>query len=262
MSVMSVRRPLVRALPVAVVSMLVLAAAAVATGDATAPFATAPPTIAGTVREGQQLQVSAGTWTGTQPIAFAYAWERCPAGATKDVVPLCAVIAGATATTYVPTAADVGQRLRVRVTAENSAGSTNAFTALTDLVGPAQGGTQAIDVTQVSPPDRLTADAVAFSPARISTRTPLSMRVRVVDNQGFLVRGALVYVLGIPYDRLQPVPEVATGSDGFATLTLTPTAHLPLVRDGALVLFVRVRKPGDPLLGGVSGRRLVQVRIG
>jgi hypothetical protein len=87
------------------------------------------------------------------------------------------------------------------------------------------------------------------------------MRVRVVDNQGFLVQGALVYVTGVPFGRVQAVPETSTGADGFATLTLVPTAKLPLAR-GALVLFVRVRKSGDPLLGGVSSRRLVQIRIG
>lgn len=235
---------------------------AVVTGDATAPLDTVPPSISGVLRAGQQLQVSPGTWTGTQPIAFSYAWERCPPAATKDVAPLCTVLAGSTGTTYVPSSADVGQRLRVRVTAKNSAGSTTAFTALSDLVGPAQGGSQTIDVAQVSPPDRLTADTVAFSPARIATRTPVSMRVRVVDNQGFLVQGALVYVVGIPYDRVQAMPETATGADGYATLTIVPTAKLSLARPGALVLFVRVRKPGDPLLGGVSSRRLVQIRVG
>ena len=40
-----------------------------------------------------------------------------------------------------------------------------------------------------------------------------------------------------------------------------PTSSMLLNRGGALVLFVRARKPGDDLLAGVSTRRLVQVGI-
>ena len=41
---------------------------------------------------------------------------------------------------------------------------------------------------------------------------------------------------------------------------MNPTANMPL-KPGALVVFVRARKPGDNLLAGVSTRRLVQVSI-
>ena len=44
-------------------------------------------------------------------------------------------------------------------------------------------------------------------------------------------------------------------------MTLRPTSRLPIRRGGAIVMFVRARKPGDNLLAGVSTRRLVQERV-
>ncbi|MEO9322932.1 family 78 glycoside hydrolase catalytic domain [Nocardioides sp. C4-1] len=69
------------------------------------PVATAPPAVRGTARLGQVLTSTVGAWDATG-LAFARQWLR--AGRP---------IAGATAATYRPTAADVGRRLSVRVTA-------------------------------------------------------------------------------------------------------------------------------------------------
>ena len=57
----------------------------------------------------------------------------------------------------------------------------------------------------------------------------------------------------------QNAPEQPTDTSGWATITIIPTAAMPRV--ASLVMFVRVRKPGDNLLTGVSNRRLVQLRI-
>ena len=85
---------------------------------ARAPANTAAPSIDDTTpNDGQLLRGSAGTWTGTQPIAFAYKWLRCDAGGTP-----CTEIAGATQQDYTATPADIGHPLRLQVTASNNHG--------------------------------------------------------------------------------------------------------------------------------------------
>ena len=95
------------------------------------PSNTALPAITGTAQQGQTLTASTGTWTGS-PTSFAYRWRDCDAaGAT------CADITGATNSTYVLQAADVGHTVRVVVTATNPTGSTPATSSQTaTVVGP------------------------------------------------------------------------------------------------------------------------------
>jgi hypothetical protein len=66
--------------------------------------------VSGTPVEGGSLTSTAGTWSGSP--ALSRSWRRCDAAGAA-----CAPIPGATGASYTPTAADVGSRLRVRVTA-------------------------------------------------------------------------------------------------------------------------------------------------
>jgi hypothetical protein len=93
------------------------------------PSNTSPPTIAGTAQQGQTLTAGSGTWSGTQPINYAYQWQRCDSTGGN-----CAPIGGATATAYMLTAADVGSTVEVAVTASNLAGSATASSAATAVV--------------------------------------------------------------------------------------------------------------------------------
>jgi hypothetical protein len=102
----------------------------------------------------------------------------------------------------------------------------------------------------------------AFRPSPVRSRQPFTARFRISDTRGFVVRDVLVFALGVPFSRIQAVPEQATGTDGWVTLTLRPTARLPLRNGFFLTIFVRARKAGDSLLAGVSTRRLVAVRLG
>jgi hypothetical protein len=227
-----------------------------ATGSA--PKNTSPPSISGNPQEGSTLTVSAGGWSGTPAPHFAYQWQRCIGTGGG-----CTDIAGATGTTYTLTSADVGHTLRVNVTASNSNGSSVATSPETPLIAPAKSGQSgvAISVAQVSPPDRLIVDKVSFSPNPTTTRNPIVARFHVSDTRGFSIAGALVYALGLPYSWTFPAPEAPTDSSGWATITMRPTANMPIHRPNALVIFVRARKPGDDLLAGVSTRRLVQEGI-
>jgi hypothetical protein len=87
-----------------------------------APANTRRPAIAGPASTAYVLSASTGAWTGTAPIAYATQWMRC----TTTAVASCADIGGATSAYYQPVAADVGRRLRVRVTAANSRSTVSA----------------------------------------------------------------------------------------------------------------------------------------
>ena len=95
----------------------------------TAPANSAPPAISGTALEGQTLTVNAGAWLGSTPISHNYQWRRCDSAGAN-----CVDIAGATATTYALTAADVGRAIRVRETATNAYGIGSVDSAATAVI--------------------------------------------------------------------------------------------------------------------------------
>ena len=223
-----------------------------------APANKALPAISGAAQEGSVLSVSNGSWNGTQPISYAYAWQRCDAEGGN-----CATISGSSSSSYTLASADVGHTVRAQVTATNARGSSTATSAQTALVAPAKTtqGTTVLSVAQVSLPNRLVIDRVRFSPNPVtSRRTAIVARFHVADTRGFSIQGALVYTIGLPYGWTFNAPEQPTDSHGWATIVIHPTRSMPL-RWGALVMFVRARKPGDNLLAGVSTRRLVQEGI-
>jgi hypothetical protein len=87
-----------------------------------APVNTAKPTISGTPKVGEELSASNGTWSGGAT-SFTYQWQRCTSSTT------CSNVDGATARTYGVRSADVGETLRVAVTAHNASGSTTSATS-------------------------------------------------------------------------------------------------------------------------------------
>ena len=94
----------------------------------------APAAPSGTPRETSTLTAAPGTWD-TPGASFSYTWLRCAADATAITASCEEIGAGST---YTLSAADVGRRIGVRVTATSSGGSTAADSALTGRGRPAR----------------------------------------------------------------------------------------------------------------------------
>jgi hypothetical protein len=223
------------------------------------PANTAPPTISGTAQVGQTLTANSGTWTGQQPITFTYQWRRCDSTGGS-----CSNISGATNKTYVPTSADVGNTLRVRVTARNSAGTASATSAPTAVVSKAEApGGSTVSISEVSLPNRLIIDQYSFQPNRLRKHGRLLARFHVSDSHNHSVMGALVFIEGVPLGQVAPShAETTTGSDGYVTFRLRATSRLQFKGSNRFAFFLRARKAGENPLGGVTARRLVAVRLG
>lgn len=230
-----------------------------ASSTAGRPLNSKPPTISGTAQQNQTLTANPGTWTGGQPITFAYQWRRCDSTGAS-----CSDISGATDKTYVPTTADVGNTLRVRVTAKNSLGSRAATSTPTAAVTKAEAPVgSAVSISEVSLPNRLIIDQYSFRPNRLRKHGRLIARFHVSDSRNHSIVGALVFVEGVPLGQVAPShAEKPTGADGWATFTLRATSRLQFKGSNRFAFFLRARKAGEDPLGGVSARRLVAVRLG
>jgi hypothetical protein len=221
------------------------------------------PTISGTATVGSRLTANRGTWVGETPITYSFQWLRCSTAGDN-----CSEISGATDNQYLVVDNDSGRTLRVRVTARNDIGSRSALSNQTSVVR---------DQTQPAPPpppsgnsvdvgslraagDRLVVSQVRFSPNPVQSRvTPITARIRVTDQRGRAVRGALVFIRSVPR-RTTGGDRQPSAADGWVTYQLQPLRHFPAV-NGNVQFFVKAYRAGDPPLGGIAGYRLVQVRV-
>ena len=234
-----------------------------------APVNTAEPKISGTAQVGQTLTASQGTWSGS-PTSFAYQWRRCNAQGNG-----CAAIGGADTSTYLVRNADEGDTLRVHVTAKNADGSASATSNATDVVKPKAApppvsingcpaaGSGTLDVGNVAAPARLLIDGQSVSPSPISRSTgDVTVRFHVSACNGRSVQNALVLAEAIPFQQFSIPAETPTGADGWATMTMHQAGAFPASpRQLLLAVFVRARKTGENVLGGVSTRRLVSFPV-
>ena len=251
----------------AIVALTVsLGAGAGTTATAAAPKNTSPPTITGTAQEGQKLVGSRGQWNGS-PTSYNDYWVRCDTNGGS-----CANISGAhNRAGYTLKSVDVGNTIRFKVQAKNADGVTSASSVPTAVVKaattppPADGCTKTggtVPVAGIGSPARLNIDQSDVSPSTInfSTRS-LTGRFHITACKGN-VEGALVYVTAVPYGMFADAAEQPTGSDGWATIHFTALSGFPVSqKQQLLVMFVRARKSGEDLLGGISTRRLVSFQV-
>jgi hypothetical protein len=234
--------------------------------NASAPASTQAPTVSGTTQVGSTLTASQGSWNGS-PTGYAYQWERCDQTGSS-----CAAVGGATASTYKLGSIDAGATLRVTVTATNGAGSTSSTSVPTAVIqappptvvnGCPASGSGAIKVTDVQPPARLVIDQQSLSPGIVTPNAEtVELRARVTACNGRPVQGALLYATGVPYNQYTVPAEATTGADGTATVSMHRLSGFPAARRQELfVMFLRARKPGDPLTGGISTRLLVSFPV-
>ncbi len=183
------------------------------------PVNTAEPRISGSVTQGRTLSTSTGSWTGAQPISYAYQWVRCGSGGGKPDGSDCAFVGGATRNTYTLGSGDVGRRMRVRVTGSSSAGSKTVASNATGTVkasGPGgtivlPNGERSIPVTSVPATERLIVDTVNFDPNVVrSLDTTMTIRVKVKDTRGYVVRDAIVFIRSTPVVTTA-APQTKTG---------------------------------------------------
>jgi hypothetical protein len=199
---------------------------------ADAPFATARPAVGGSPVEGSALTASDGTWSGSP--TFGRSWRRCePDGAA------CTPIEGATAASYTLTAADVGRRLRVRVTATQGR-SVSSDSEPSGVVAADPTADPPLDRTAPTATLRLASRNLARAvktgrlPVRVTCNEPCSaaVRVRVTSKLGkrLKLRGKVVIA------RAQG--NVAAGSRKTLRTRLTRRARRALKRRKSLEVRV------------------------
>jgi len=227
------------------------------------PVNTSIPLVRGNMVVGSVVTADPGAWSGRQSISFRYQWLRCNTQGGD-----CVSIGDATGRNYRLTSSDVNHRMRCNVTARNQVGTLTVISGESAIVTEPlpsgaiklPSGEISIPATSVPQDQRLIVSQVVFSPNPVTSPVQLiTVRVRVKDTRGFVVRDALVFVRSTPRVTSGGDRQVAT-TDGWVTYELAPNENFR-VRSGYNVqFFVKAYRAGDPALAGVAGYRLVQVR--
>jgi len=190
------------------------------------PVNTVLPQVTGVPQLGQVLTSTVGTWTGTNPITYAYQWQRGVAN-----------IAGATASTYTLVQADVSNTIRVRITASNVVSAANVNSASTPTVTTIPSAFQLADWSLVDNPSpagnqlALTLTGLPFDGA--SPLTALQWRVGAGAPQTLVGLGLGQRIVNVLANTLASV-EVravnAIGNGPWSTArTATPTTSVVIL---------------------------------
>ena len=237
-----------------------------------APVNTAAPTIDYPPGVGNYLTPRPGSWSNS-PTSFTFQWLRCPRDGGAADGSNCAAFGGPSTTpfTQLMDPSDVDTAWRTRVTATNASGSESAVSDATPAVSslaqnltgcPDVHGAGTVHVEEFVPPARLVVDRRQMTPSVITRTTQrIMLRIHVIACDDRAVIGALVYATPTPFNQFTGA-ERPTDATGWATLTLTRQRAFPATsQQRSLIVFIRTRKPGEDLLGGISSRRLVSFPV-
>ena len=109
-----------------------------------APSNSAAPSISGTTTFGSTLTAANGTWSGN-PTGYTYQWQRASTSTGSY-----SNISGATSQSYTVATADIGNFLKVNVTATNAGGSTSALSSATTQISKASQATLSASLSATS----------------------------------------------------------------------------------------------------------------
>ncbi len=214
------------------------------TVDPDPPANTTLPAVSGVARDGQVLTAAHGAWTGTAPIAYTYQWRRCDAAGAS-----CTDIAGATASTYTLTSADVDGSVRVQVTATNIAGGATATSAATAAVIATPPTNTVAPTLSGTPSD---GNTLTLDPGTWTGTTPMDFDVvwQRCDSGGancVAIPGETgnSYTL-TPADLDATIRVLVTASNGVGVAGATTTPTAPIVTTA----------PANTVLPVVSGNRV------
>ncbi|HEY0517520.1 MAG TPA: hypothetical protein VGD00_10395, partial [Solirubrobacteraceae bacterium] len=221
---------------------------ATATVGGVKPSNSVAPTVVGVAVTGQELTATEGTWTGTEPIAYAFRWQQCTSSGTE-----CADVSGASTSKYVVKDADAGHRLRVVVTAKNVAGSTEKESATTaEVQGVKPTNTEAPKVSGTTTESQsLTASSGKWSGTEPITFEYEWLRCNVAGAecstaQAPSVLATYTLVVGDIGHKMR-AKVIAKNIAGTASMQSEPTAEVAGIKPTNTVL---------PLIVGVAGSGL------
>jgi hypothetical protein len=164
------------------------------------PKNTVPPSIVGKPFVGEALFANPGKYSGGAVASFAYQWQLC-----KATTLTCSDISGATGQSYGIVKSDVGQRLRVQVTATNPFGRTT---------------------TPSTPTDVVTVPVVVVTTTLTASRatTICCQTVRLSGTTSPAKAGDQITILARQYDDLSsyPIATATTDASGNWSTTVTP----------------------------------------
>ena len=234
-------------------------------GTASSPTITAPDNFAFDAR-GREISVNS---TGPTSVSSARSTDTTYDAATRRLRASVPVTPGAHSL-YL-TIFDQGDRIYDsavaidRLTLSNLQPCTSG--AAVDTPGNPPGtiklasGRFSIPASKLFNPFRMLVQSPAYRPNPIRRNTRrATLRVRVRDGRGFVIRGARVRARSFPRGLLRAIPTRRTRTNGIVTFTLRPTVKFRQMRNGRAYVLVEATKVGGRPGQGVSGYRLITIK--